>query len=124
MSNSHGSHWARPDLRLACYMRDEWACAYCGAAAEDGAALSLDHLQPRELGGGNEPSNLITACVSCNSARQALPLRAWLASLRDKGRDTKGLAARIRRLTAKPLDRAAAKKILAARKAAGKTDNQ
>ena len=118
MSNKNGSSWCAPATRLAIYLRDHLCCAYCGSSTESGAQLSLDHLQPRELGGTNEPSNLLTACVSCNAARQDLPLREWLATLRDKGRDTTGLAARIRRQTARKLDRTAAKRILAARKAA------
>ncbi len=118
MSNAHGSKWIRPEKRLAIYARDGWACVYCGATAEEGVQLSLDHLQPRELGGSHDAANLATSCVSCNAARQDKPMREWLAALRDKGRDTAGLAARIRRLTARKLDLAAAKQVLAARKAA------
>jgi len=118
VSNVNGSHWIRPEKRLALYARDGFACVYCGAAADEGAALSLDHLQPRELGGTHDASNLVCSCVHCNSARRDLPLRAWLATLRDQGTDTTGLAARIRRLTARPLDLAAGRALLAARRTA------
>lgn len=114
MSNANGSKWIRPEKRHAIYLRDGYCCAYCGA--ED--RLTLDHLVPRELGGGHGEANLVTACLACNSARHDLPLRAWLAVLRDRGIDTDGLARRIRRLTMRPLDRAAAKALLAARRAA------
>lgn len=117
MSNIAGSHWIRPEKRLAIYARDGWCCVYCGAAADEGAALSLDHLQPRELGGSHDAANLLTACVRCNSTRRDLPLRAWLATLRDAGRDTTGLSARIRRLVRRPLDVAAARQTMAARRA-------
>ena len=36
---------------------------------EDGATLSLDHVTPHSHGGGNEASNLVTACSRCNSSR-------------------------------------------------------
>jgi HNH endonuclease len=116
MSNANGAKWIRPEKRLAVYHRDGFACAYCGTALEDGARLSLDHVLPRELGGTHEATNLVTCCVSCNSARQDLPLRSWLAVLRDGGVDTTGLAKTIRRLTNTPLDITTGKALLAARK--------
>jgi hypothetical protein len=114
MSNAAGSKWIRPEKRLAIYARDGFACCYCGSEDQ----LSLDHLQPRELGGSHDETNLICACVSCNSSRRDLPLRAWLAALRDQGIDTSGLAARIRRLISRPLDLALRRQLLAARRAA------
>ena len=99
MSNAHGSKWIRPAKRAAIYARDHHVCAYCGSCE----SLTLDHLTPRELGGGNEAENLVTACLHCNSARRSLSMRAWLQVLRDEGVDTSGLAARIRRQTSKKL---------------------
>jgi hypothetical protein len=112
MSNTHGSKWIRPEKRLAIYARDGHACVYCGS--ED--HLTLDHVIPRELGGGHEAENLVTACLHCNSARRDTSLRAWLQTLRDDGVDTLGIAARIRRLTRTELDMAAGRKLLAARR--------
>ena len=85
-NGGHGSKWIKPAKRLAIYLRDDFACVYCGASgrprsAENprgGALLSLDHLHPRELGGGNEAENLVTACASCNSARKATPLAEFV----------------------------------------------
>lgn len=114
MSNANGSKWIRPEKRLAIYARDGFACVYCG----DEDRLSLDHLQPRELGGSHEASNLVACCVSCNSARQDSPQRAWFATLRDRGIDTSKLSAKIARLTRKPLDMATGRALLAARKGA------
>lgn len=115
-TRNQGSKWIRPEKRLALYARDGFCCAYCGAGVEDGAALTLDHLVACELGGTNEADNLVTACLSCNSAKQDLTTRAWFATLRDRGVDTTKLGARIRRLTAKPLDLAKGRALLAARK--------
>lgn len=65
-----GGSWIRREKRLAIYLRDGGACAYCGDSFVDGVArLSLDHIEPWSLGGGNEADNLITACSKCNSAR-------------------------------------------------------
>ena len=50
-------------------------CAYCGDAAD----LSLDHVIPRLRGGDDEPSNLVTACRSCNSSKGARDLLEWTA---------------------------------------------
>jgi hypothetical protein len=69
MSNKHGMNWISKPSRLAIYLRDGMACAYCGATLEDGAQLTLDHITTREDGGSNKPANLITACHRCNSNR-------------------------------------------------------
>lgn len=131
MSNAHGAKWIRPAKRRSIYDRDGHHCVYCGACgpavcvaqtAEDGGGwrcvhchdvkyhrpqLTLDHLHPRELGGTNDATNLVTACFSCNSARQDKGIRAWFAVLRKQGVNTGALGARIRRLVRKPLDSAA-----------------
>jgi|SRR5580658_3014765 5-methylcytosine-specific restriction endonuclease McrA len=118
MSNAHGSKWIRPEKRLAIYHRDGFACAYCGHTSEQGAALSLDHVTPRELGGSHDAMNLVTSCVSCNSARQDLPLHDWLDTIADQGVDPRTLAKKIRTLTHTSLDMSEGKKLLAARKTA------
>ena len=107
-----GSKWIRPTKRLAIYLRDGMACAYCGSAQEDGAALSLDHIVAVELGGSNEAENLVTCCIPCNSSKQDLSTRSWFAVLRDRGVDTDSVGPRVRRLVAKNLDIGAAKAII------------
>lgn len=124
MSNDHGSKWIRPAKRLAIYHRDGFACVYCGATVEAGAVLSLDHVRPRELGGGHQASNLVTACIPCNSARQELPMKRWLATLADKGRDPVELAARVRRQTRRVIDIATGKALLEARRGTTTTNEE
>ena len=83
-NNNNGSKWIRPDKRLAIYLRDGFTCAYCGSSGVlDRVPLTLDHLQPRELGGTNEATNLICACRDCNSNRRSVGLDDWLARLPD-----------------------------------------
>jgi 5-methylcytosine-specific restriction endonuclease McrA len=90
---------------------------YCGAAQEDGVTLTLDHVLACNLGGDNSPSNLVSACGSCNSSKQALTMADWYLVLRDQGVDTTVLGARIRALTSTDIAayRTVAKKILADR---------
>lgn len=71
--NKNGSRWLPAWKRLAIYIRDGFVCQYCGTDLRNSPAanVTLDHLTCRTHGGSNEPSNLITACRSCNSSRGA-----------------------------------------------------
>ena len=73
----HGTKWIRPEKRLALYLRDGMACAYCGATVEDGAMLTLDHVKPHSKGGDNSAGNLVTCCKRCNSSRGNRSLAAF-----------------------------------------------
>jgi len=68
--------WIRPEKRLAIYLRDRFTCIYCLADLHDAKPfdITLDHVKTRSNGGHNHESNLVTACRSCNSARQDKPL--------------------------------------------------
>lgn len=57
-------------LRFEILRRDNHACRYCGATAPE-VALTVDHVVPAALGGGDEPSNLVAACAYCNSGKSA-----------------------------------------------------
>ena len=59
--------------------RDARRCVYCGADEADGAELSVDHVEPRVLGGDNSAGNLVTACRDCNRAKGHLAAWAYLA---------------------------------------------
>lgn len=72
-----GMNWIRQTSRLAIYLRDGLACAYCGHSVEDGASLSLDHVLPHSKGGSNHPSNLVTCCERCNKSRGNRGLRQF-----------------------------------------------
>src|SRR5262245_61842527 len=68
-ANWNGMNWIRQEKRLAIYMRDGMACAYCGEGVEHGASLQLDHVLAVERGGANEATNLVTCCDRCNQAK-------------------------------------------------------
>ena len=76
--------------REAVYVRDGWACRYCGLTfdpgrrwtTKTGAApliygppdydylwLEIDHIHPIRHGGGNEIDNLCAACTLCNKKK-------------------------------------------------------
>lgn len=70
--NPHGSKWIRPEKRARIYERDDWRCVWCGASlwAVAPGQRTLDHVITRKAGGSNHAGNLVTSCLSCNSARQ------------------------------------------------------
>jgi 5-methylcytosine-specific restriction endonuclease McrA len=71
MANTSGSKWIRKERRLALYMRDSFTCTYCARDLHNAPkqAVTLDHVVCRAHNGGNENTNLVTACVTCNSTR-------------------------------------------------------
>ena len=48
--------------RFNVFLRDKFACQYCGSNKE----LTFDHLLPRSKGGKTDWDNVVTACSSCN----------------------------------------------------------
>ena len=85
---ANGSKWIRPDKRLAIYLRDGLACAYCGDSVEEGAKLSLDHLTCHSHGGSNN-DNAQRAEAPPEKARlaQRLPGDQDENHAKDQGRD-------------------------------------
>ena len=85
------SSWITKERRLAIYIRDEFTCCYCGTSLKnaDPNLVTLDHLVPRNPlvahgNGGNENTNLVTACKSCNSSRGDKP---WIEYATGGARD-------------------------------------
>lgn len=66
------------------FRRDQFTCQYCGVKAPD-AELRPDHVVPKALGGDDRPSNLVTACVDCNSGKSSIaPDSPLVSGLSDK----------------------------------------
>ena len=95
MAKLSGS-WIHRSKRLAIYLRDGFTCVYClrDLHRADPFEVTLDHLQPRSKGGTHETTNLVTACRSCNSSRQAKDWQVW---------GTRPAQARIKRLRRRAL---------------------
>lgn len=62
-----------PKLAWTVAARDGFACVYCGSKGPH----QLDHLTPRCRGGADVVSNVVLACLPCNSRRKARSLAAW-----------------------------------------------
>lgn len=58
-------------LRFEILRRDNYTCRYCGSSSPD-VTLTVDHVVPTALGGGDEPTNLVTACTDCNSGKSSV----------------------------------------------------
>jgi len=50
------------------FARDRNQCQYCGKAYPT-SELSIDHVLPRSLGGGDSWTNLVCACIRCNARK-------------------------------------------------------
>lgn len=68
--------WITPTRRLALYERDRWICWLCLESVDRSLIgtrspwrPSLDHVEPRSLGGSNDESNLRLAHQWCNCVR-------------------------------------------------------
>lgn len=68
------SNWIRKEKREKIYTRDGHTCIYCEAKEH----LSLDHIKPQSMGGSNTESNLLTACISCNTSRQDTEINTFI----------------------------------------------
>lgn len=53
---------ASREYARACEALEQYRCAYCW----DQPARTLDHIQPRALGGKNNFENLVPVCRQCN----------------------------------------------------------
>jgi len=66
--------------RFLIFNRDGNRCMYCGSTPADGVKLVPDHVVPVVEGGSHTADNLITSCVSCNSAKSGSEAPEWVDS--------------------------------------------
>ena len=67
-------HRPRPQLKLTrreIFRRDNYTCQYCGKTT---TVLTVDHIQPRHLGGQHTWTNVVAACSFCNHKKGGRPL--------------------------------------------------
>jgi len=118
-NGGQGMRWCRSTRRLGLYIRDGLACVWCGDTIESGATLTLDHIVPYANGGGtwgnggNENSNLLTACKSCNSSRGRRSVEAFASAI--GGDRAEDILAHIEATRARPVDIKAAKALISRR---------
>lgn len=117
-AKSQGMNWIRPAKRLSIYLRDGLACCYCGVTIEDGARLTLDHVTPLSRRGTNKETNLVTACLSCNSSRGNRKVEDFctaVAGYLNHGIKAETILGFIRETVNRPLDLSAAKELISRR---------
>jgi 5-methylcytosine-specific restriction endonuclease McrA len=57
----------RESLRQLVRERCGFRCSYCGTTELDvSSELTVDHIQPRSLGGTDDLDNLLYCCHACN----------------------------------------------------------
>ena len=64
----------RPKVSLCrreIFRRDHFTCQYCGKST---LFLTVDHVQPKHLGGQHSWYNLVAACPTCNHRKGGRPL--------------------------------------------------
>src|SRR5215813_7863200 len=121
----NGMNWIRQDKRLAIYLRDGLACAYCGAPVEVGAQFTLDHVRAHTGGGHNHESNLVTCCFRCNASKNSRTLAQFaraVAAYINHNVTAAQIVAHVRACTARPLAayRVEAKQLVARRGSASR----
>lgn len=52
--------------RKSVFARDNYTCQYCGRR---NGPLTIDHVIPRERGGGEDWNNLVCCCTKCNNKK-------------------------------------------------------
>jgi 5-methylcytosine-specific restriction endonuclease McrA len=89
----------KPQVRLTrrnLYARDKNNCQYCGKRFSS-SDLTLDHIVPRVQGGGNSWTNLVCACLKCNTKKGGrTPRQAGMALIRKPFKPAKCESLRIR----------------------------
>ena len=112
---NQGMNWISQAKRLAIYLRDGLACAYCGATCEE-SKLTLDHLKPHSKGGSNSETNLVTCCHRCNSSRGNRSYSKFaiaVAEYLNHGVSSSDIVAHVRRCVRRSIDINYAKKLIA-----------
>jgi 5-methylcytosine-specific restriction endonuclease McrA len=54
--------------RMNIFLRDKFCCQYCGNKFTSNE-LTFDHVIPRARGGKTEYTNIVSACVACNTRK-------------------------------------------------------
>lgn len=122
MSNSNGRNWIQPRKRLAIYLRDGFACVYCGwyhgHGIEHGVPLTLDHLVPRsKMEQNNQADNLVTACKDCNDRKGDQDWQTYCRTVADEtGQDWLAVVMHIRHCLNRPLPLAEARRLIEGRR--------
>lgn len=70
---------------FAVFVRDNLHCVYCNQPVTIDNA-TIDHIKPDSKGKMSDPSNLATACKSCNSLKKDMSANRYIDEVLDKDR--------------------------------------
>ena len=69
--------------------RDDYRCQYCGKTFAP-KELNMDHVLPKDRGGGTSWENVVTSCIRCNSRKSnRLPREAGMSLLKEPKRPSR-----------------------------------
>lgn len=77
-------------------LRDNYTCQYCGVKGSP-ATLNIDHVIPKAQGGKSEWTNLVAACIPCNSSKDCKTPKQAGMTLRKKAKKPEFLVFTIHR---------------------------
>lgn len=72
------------DQRAQVWAKTDGHCWYCGKQMNPWDDFTVDHMDSRKQGGGDELPNLIPACKSCNSRKHAKTVEEYRGYLIEK----------------------------------------
>ncbi len=84
IDDSKDDFYTDPQKRLEILKREDYKCFYCFRELQRDN-FYLDHLVPRTQGGQNYKSNLVAACRTCNTKKNALKSEDFLLQNYRKG---------------------------------------
>ncbi len=86
ISYSKVPHRCVPFSRRNLFIRDEFQCQYCGKhlISED---VTVDHVNPRSLGGVSSWLNCVVACLKCNMSKADKTLKEAKMKLRKEPKE-------------------------------------
>lgn len=76
--------YSDPKYREAIFKREGGICFYCLKRLTE-TNYGLDHVQPQIQKGKNSYRNIVAACHSCNSSKNAIPAEDFIRSLYRRG---------------------------------------
>ena len=72
------------DTRAQVWAKTHGHCWYCGKLMNPWSDFTVDHMDPRKQGGGDELPNLVPCCKTCNSQKHAKTVKEFRQYLHSK----------------------------------------
>jgi hypothetical protein len=73
-----------PEMKAQIWAKTQGYCWYCGKLMNPWDDFTVDHMDPRKNGGGDEVENLVPACKGCNSRKNAKSVEEFRTYIHEK----------------------------------------